>query len=221
MPKRALPRFVVWCLLLLLTQASPAKDPADKREREMLRRMQQQLQQVQAQLSSLEKERVGLSQSLDKAAREAKAAQGRAARLDRELKTERQQREDLTKELERARQDLASERERLARSETRLADTQKILEQTSRALTNSEEGKRHLEGVRTRQEREIALCEDKNKRLYVIGRELMVRFEQKSCNEILAQREPFTGLKRVEVENLLEEYRDKLDEQRLIKPPGG
>ncbi len=48
----------------------------------------------------------------------------------------------------------------------------------------------------------------------------MTRFEQKTCGEILAQKEPFTGLKRVEVENLLEEYRDKLDEQKLIKPPG-
>jgi hypothetical protein len=49
----------------------------------------------------------------------------------------------------------------------------------------------------------------------------MTRFEQKSCNEILVQKEPLFGLKRVEIENLLEEYRDKLDEQKLIKAPGG
>lgn len=63
--------------------------------------------------------------------------------------------------------------------------------------------------------------EGKNLKLYQTGRELMTRFEQKSYGEILAQKELFTGLKRVEIENLQEEYRNKLDEQKLIKPPGG
>jgi hypothetical protein len=42
----------------------------------------------------------------------------------------------------------------------------------------------------------------------------MDRFEHKTCGERLAEKEPFTGFKKVETENLLEEYRDKLDDQK-------
>lgn len=207
--------------LLVTGPAAAASDKKANREREMLRRAQMQLQQVQGQIGTLEQEKAKLTQDLDAAAKAAKSAEGRAARLNRELKGERQQREALAKEIEQVKRDLAGARERLEQTSGRLTETQQSLVQTQRTLAATEADKRNLEGIKTRNEREIALCEDKNLKLYQTGRELMVRFEKKSCGEVMAQGEPFTGLKRVEVENLLEEYRDKLDEQKLIKPPGG
>lgn len=215
-------------LIFLLALASlfwgPVWADADKkagREREAMRRAQMQLQQVQGQVSSLEQEKAQLGKERDQARKDAKAAHGRLRKSERSLAEEKARGEQMAKELEGARQDLAATRARLNDTEGKLADTAKTLLQTQQTLARTEADKRGLEGVKVRQEKEIALCEGKNLKLYQTGRELMTRFEQKTCNEILAQKEPFFGLKRVEVENLLEEYRDKLDEQKLIKPPGG
>lgn len=198
-----------------------ASDKKPGREREALRRVQLQLQQVQSQVSALEQEKAALGKERDQARKEAQAVRGKLRKSERDLAEEKTRGEQLAKELEGVKQDLSATRTRLQDTEGRLADTAKTLFQTQQTLARTEAEKRALESLKVRQEKDIAACEGKNLRLYQTGRELMTRFEQKTCGEILAQKEPFTGLKRVEMENLLEEYRDKLDEQKLIKPPGG
>ncbi len=196
-------------------------DKKQNREREALRRVQTQLQQAQDQVSALEQEKAALGKERDQARKEAQAVRGKLRKSERDLAGEKTRVEELTKALDGAQQDLSATKSRLAETESRLADTAKALFQTQQTLARTEADKRALEGIRIRQEKDIAACEGKNLKLYQTGRELMTRFEQKTCGEILAQKEPFTGLKRVEVENLLEEYRDKLDGQKLVKPPGG
>lgn len=215
-------RLVVLLVLgsLVFGPAAAASDKKASREKEAMRRAQMQLQQVQGQLATLEQEKATLGSERDQARKDAKAAQGKLGKLNKSLSEEKARGEQLAKELEAVKQDLAASQTRLTDTETRLTETAKNLNQTQQTLARTESDKRQLEGVKTRQEREIASCEGKNLKLYQTGRELMTRFEQKTCGEILAQKEPFTGLKRVEVENLLEEYRDKLDDQKLIKPPG-
>jgi chromosome segregation ATPase len=190
------------------------------REREALRRAQMQLQQIHGQVSTLAQEKAVLGKELEQSRKQAKTAQGKLRKAERGFADEKARGEQLAKEMEALKQDLASTRSRLTDTEGKLAETTKTLSQTQQNLARTEADKRGLEGVKLRQEKEISACEGKNLKLYQTGRELMTRFEQKTCGEILAQKEPFTGLKRVEVENLLEEYRDKLDEQKLIKPPG-
>ncbi len=216
-------RIVVWLILCGLA-SGPGFAGSDKkagREKEALRRVQMQLQQVQGQVATLEQEKSQLGSQLDQARKEARAVQGKLRKLIQSLSEEKSRGEQLRKEVEEVKQALASSKSRLADTEAGLAETSNKLQRTQQTLARTEADKRQLEGVKLRNEKEIASCEDKNLKLYQTGRALMTRFEQKSCGEILAQKEPFTGLKRVEVENLLEEYRDKLDEQKLIKPPGG
>lgn len=214
--------FLVIAMTMLLWQPAWADtDRQVSREREALRRAQMQLQQVQGQVSSLEQEKAQLGKERDQAVRDAGAAQSRLRRTRNSLAEAKTRGEQLARELEGLKQELATATTRLADSEGQLAETTRTLMQTQQSLARTEADKRGLEGIRLRHEREIALCEDKNAKLYQTGRSLMTRFEQKTCGEILAQQEPLFGFRRVEVENLLEEYRDKLDEQRLIKPPGG
>ena len=215
-----------WITLLLLCSVAvgsvqASSDKKANREREALRRAQMQLQQVQGQVATLEADKAKLGSERDLALKESKAAQSKVRNLSRNLAEEKQQAAQLLKDLETHKQDLATTQTRLTDTEAKLAETAKNLVQTRQTLAQTEADKRQLEGVKSRQEREIASCESKNLKLYQTGRDLMTRFEQKSCNEIMAQKEPLFGLKRVEIENLLEEYRDKLDEQKLIKPPGG
>jgi len=44
-----------------------------------------------------------------------------------------------------------------------------------------------------------------------VGGEVLELYEKKSCLVSVLQSEPFTGLKRVEIENAVEDLRDKLD----------
>jgi chromosome segregation ATPase len=204
---------VVLCLAGISTHAE-ASDKKASREREALRRVQQQLSQVRGQLSVLEQEKARLSEDLDNAEGSSKAAENKAARLQREVSAGKRQQASLVNELAKAREELVTVNRDLAETRTNLAETTRTLQQT-------EAEKRDLEAVKVRNEREMASCERKNLALYELGRSLMDRFEHKTCAETLAQKEPFTGLKQVETENLLEEYRDKLDSQKHVKPPGG
>lgn len=207
-----------WVVLLvvgaLLSGSAIASDKKANREREMLRRAQIELQQAREQSAALEAEKNKSVKELEQVSKSGKAAEAKAARLARELKEEQAQRGQMETEL-------AAAKQRLAELESKVAELTGSLDETRRTLAGTEAAKKNLEGIKTRNEREIALCEDKNKSLYQVGRDLMVRYEKKSCEDVLAQREPFTGLKRVEVENLMEEYRDKLDEQKTVKGPGG
>ncbi len=218
-PRYFLP--LMLCALMIAGGAHAASDKKASREREALRRAQMELQQARGQLSGLEQEKAQLAKDLEAAGKAAKSAEGRAGRLRRDLKAEQQRREALEKELEQTKQDLAGSGQRLAETRKTLGETGAKLAETADLLRRTQAEKSNLESIKARNEREIASCEDKNLKLYQTGRELMLRFERKTCGEIMAQGEPFTGLKRVEVENLLEEYRDKLDEQKLVKPPGG
>lgn len=208
----ALSLVLLFCMAGFATHAG-ASDKKANREREALRRVQQQLSQVQGEMTALEDEKAKLAADLEKAQASSKAAEGKVARLQHGLGTSKQQLTSLANELTQVKAELAT-------TAQHLSEAQKTLAETTQTLHQTEAEKRNLETIRTRNERDIASCERKNLALYEVGRSLMDRFEQKTCGEVLAEKEPFAGLKKVETENLLEEYRDKLDEQRLIKPPG-
>ena len=139
---------------------------------------------------------------------------GKAARLQRELGASKRQQASVS-------QELTLTKEALATTAQHLAETQKTLAETSRTLQQTEAEKRDLETLKARNARDMAALEHDNVALYALGRSLMDRFKHKTCGEILEEKEPFTGLKKVETENLMEEYRDKLDDQKYLKPPGG
>jgi septal ring factor EnvC (AmiA/AmiB activator) len=59
------------------------------------------------------------------------------------------------------------------------------------------------------------LCETNNGELYRIGRELVDWYASKGPLNAILEAEPFTGMKSVEMENLLESYREKLETRHL------
>lgn len=61
----------------------------------------------------------------------------------------------------------------------------------------------------------LAVCEEKNGALAGVATELMAKYRDVGFWESLQRREPFTRVRRVEVENLLEEYRDRVEASRI------
>ena len=64
-------------------------------------------------------------------------------------------------------------------------------------------------------ERRLADREAKNLRLFVLGNEILTRYEEFSLGNAIRAKEPFVGLTRTKLENLVQDYQDKLLDQRV------
>ena len=63
-------------------------------------------------------------------------------------------------------------------------------------------------------ERRVAYLENKNVELFKLGNEILNRYEDFSLGNALSAKEPFVGVTRVKLENLIQDYQDKLLDQR-------
>jgi chromosome segregation ATPase len=191
-----------WVLVSLL--AAPAWAANESREKQMLRRMQQQVQQTEQARAQAEQEKIAAL--ADKAAAEAELKKLGAA--ERKLSAEQAARSRAESGLKSTQSELEGLKTRLAETEKKLADSIALQRATAGKLAQAEQ---HLAG----KGEDLKLCRAHNGSLYTLGREMMQKYHDKSCQDALAQAEPFTGLKRIEVENLMETWRDQLDRDKL------
>jgi hypothetical protein len=63
----------------------------------------------------------------------------------------------------------------------------------------------------------LKTCEDRNGALFRLGREILDRYARVGIGDVLATREPFVGARRVELENLVQDYGDKLHDQLVAR----
>ena len=61
----------------------------------------------------------------------------------------------------------------------------------------------------------LGRCEKHNSEFARIADELIVKYRDKGVVDSIAQKEPFTGLKQIEIEKLIQEYQDKIDDHQL------
>jgi chromosome segregation ATPase len=123
----------------------------------------------------------------------------------------------------------ASLEKKNAASEARAASCESKNGQLSARLAKVEAETQALEQkqretFRTLQEREKELralnlkydqAAEHNARLCVIGNELIRKYESKGVVKTLLTKEPFTQIKKVELEKLAQDYKDKIDQQKL------
>jgi len=205
-------------LLALALAGSACAAPADKkanREREMLRKMQASQQQLSDEKAQLEKDMADLGKkvaTLSGQSGSLRAALGRAETKAAEVQ----------KELEASRRESAALGEKLQDSQKKfdeLVGQHKEKLQTLAARDNElaqvrsdlEAQGRNLDASESRN----TSCEEKNLTLYRLNVELAERYRNKGFFDAVGQVEPFTQLKNVEIENILQEYRDKFDAERI------
>jgi hypothetical protein len=68
-------------------------------------------------------------------------------------------------------------------------------------------------------ERQVADQQRRNAAMYQLGIELLDRYEKFGLGTALTAREPFVGLTRVKFENLIQDYGDKLADERIKTQP--
>lgn len=188
----------------LLPEAMAASNK-DSKERQALRRAQSQLNEAQQQKSLLEQEKAGLAEQMEDLKKKSDGlesgvarANARRAALDREVEVLNKDKAELSGKLQATMQEMTKKQ----------AEAMQTMQHKEREI-------KRLEAELARQTRQGEMCEVKNSQLYQINAELMDKYQSKGVFGALLQAEPFTQLKSVEVENLLQEYRDKLDAQRV------
>ena len=62
------------------------------------------------------------------------------------------------------------------------------------------------------------VAEQKNTELYKLGQELLSLYENKKLFDVMGAGEPVTKLKRVEYENVMQDYQDRLRASRIVRP---
>ncbi|WP_428827813.1 hypothetical protein ACLIKD_07525 [Azonexus sp. IMCC34842] len=183
---------VVLAAVMLTVPAFAAEKNVD-RSKEQVRRLQQAQRQLEQEKAKLGEEKAAVEAELGEARKKAEAETRRAASLAKDVSA-----------LRTARDAVAG---KLAESEAELRRTQ---EQQRFAEA---EGKR-LQAALASEKQQLAVTIERNKEMHKVSGEVLSLYEKKSCFDSAFQREPLTGLKRVEIENAVEDLRDKLDSQR-------
>lgn len=194
----------------LLAGNARSEDKGPSREKEALRRVQQQVQQLRQEKMIMEEKVAGFDQEKILLTQERdKLVNGALART----KSEILKREQLQLALEAMTQEKQMQKREY---EERLAELLAKQSNTERDLTQTRMQKSQAESTTMKREQQVAICEEKNTKLYQHGRDLIEQCRDRSATDAVLRLEPFTGIKRVAIENVLEEYRDKMDTQKLI-----
>jgi len=194
------------CNSSTLHAADQANSPED-RLRGMLRSTMLQLRDAQNQVATLQsaqaesdKAKKTLSDRVDELTKQAAADKDSATKTIADLNT------------------------KVTDQDTLLAQLKDALEKWKGAYTKAVEVANTKEAQRAKFEsqaivlqRRVDDAETKNLALYQLGKEVLNRYEKFGLGTAITAREPFVGITKVKLENLVQDYSDKLSDQ-IIKP---
>jgi hypothetical protein len=106
----------------------------------------------------------------------------------------------------------------VARQDKEIAQLKETIESCQQAaeLTRKKDAERAklVDEAVTELERLVADRQMKNLALYKIGTEILQRYQQFGLGDAISAREPFVGITRVKLQNLVQDYQDKLLNER-------
>jgi chromosome segregation ATPase len=148
--------------------------------------------------------------------------------------------DDAKKQLQAANKELAELKSGSGAAQAQLAAAQAAAQRDAQALEQSRArmqelvdrfrdtatSLREVETDRSRLQQELAQekasfdqCAERNYQLYQVDREVLDRYEHQGLFSYLASAEPFTRIKRTQIENYVDEYRARAEELRVQKTP--
>jgi chaperonin cofactor prefoldin len=72
-----------------------------------------------------------------------------------------------------------------------------------------------LRTTQNAKDRELTACVDKNAQLYLLGNEVLDRMDNQGVWSAIKDKEPFTKISRTRLENLIDDYRYRVNELKL------
>ncbi|MEI6535424.1 MAG: hypothetical protein WCN98_08805 [Verrucomicrobiaceae bacterium] len=199
--------------IFLLIAASSAiaqqqPDPAAaamKKMRESLRNSMIQVQTLEAERATLQTEKADADEKIKTL----------TAQLVNEQKNSAEQKAAAEKEITTLKTQAANQATELTGLKESLEKWKKHDEQAVAALKTQASERSRLASEKIMLERKVADREAKNMELYKTANEILTRYRKFGLGSALAAREPFTGISRAKLETLVQDYSDKLADQKL------
>ncbi|MEO5690207.1 MAG: hypothetical protein ABIR54_22845 [Burkholderiaceae bacterium] len=215
--RRLLACAVAACVLLPAPASAQDKsaERVARRAQLQMQSLQQQVQDAQSAQARADADKTEAEKKLAAQAQEIPRQQAAAHQAATALKVSEAARTDLQARLtalekqsaEQKRADDAAHAAKLAEVQEKLAwrDSQQRLLQTR--FDNEVD--------------QVFVCSDKNRKLVELSAELLVRYRNKGLGAIASQHDPLLGIGQVEMFNLVQDYHDRGETQRLIPTPPG
>jgi len=203
------------CLLLaIVAGAAHAADvtPAEARLRDALRGATQQLRAAQDQVAELQAAQAATDKEKEGLQGQIKAAADQLAELSQKSAADKAASDKTIAGLNAEVSDQAG----------KIVQGSEALEKWKAAYNQAAEIARAKEAARAKLAEQLVLAqrviadrETQNLTLYKIGSEILTRYEKFSLGEALSAKEPFVGTARVRLENQIQDYEDKLADQKI------
>lgn len=210
---------ILTILLIGVHMSGTAAEKQDKAARRANILMQKMKQDMEAEKSAMQTQFEQEKKSMSEALNQAKTAQrSHSAQLQGQSRRNQQ----LQAESQKLTQEKAALSAQLQQLQSQLAEQAQRLEVTEQQLksakadldVNDQQRKKLVANVSTAHQR-LASCEEKNSRLYAYGNDLVGLYADASTYQKIMRAEPFFQLKRVELENILQDKRTQLIENKV------
>jgi len=199
--------FGVFSILALVGRGAGEADNGEARLRENLRGVMLQLRNAQADLTNAQAVQATQADEI-KSLKEQLALVKKNSADDRLV---------ADKKVEKLDAKLAEQVGETARNKEALEQWKAEYEKATTAAQATEAKRAQLFSDGIVLERQVADLRAKNAALYRLGKEILGRYEKLGLGEQFLAREPFIGRTRVALENLIQDYDDKLTDQRVKK----
>jgi chromosome segregation ATPase len=113
-----------------------------------------------------------------------------------------------------------SSAQQLEQSKARLQELVGRFRDTAVTLRGVEAERAQLEQQLNQAKASFDQCAERNYALYQVDNEVLDKYEHQGAWSYAARAEPFTRLKRTQIENLVDEYRQRAEELRVQKAAG-
>ena len=177
-----------------------------------MKKMRDSLRNTMIQLQTVEAERATLQTAKAEADEKIKSL---TAQLVDEQKKSAEQKAAAEKEIATLKTQTANQAVELTGLKESLEKWKKHDEQAVAMLKAQASERSKLASEKIMLERKVADREAKNVELYKTGNEILTRYRKFGLGSALVAREPFTGISRAKLETLVQDYADKLADQKL------
>jgi len=172
----------------------------------------QQLQQLGAERTELQAQNAKLQKDLDDLRKERDSLKGAQQGLERRVQASDAAVHQAQASV--ADQRAANDRE-ITKWKNELEQVVQKFRETAQTLQDVETDRNALKQQLAVQERKVSACVDNNLALYKINLEVLDRLDHQSLWSNVARAEPFTKIKRTQLDNMVVEYRERADAQRV------
>lgn len=211
---------VVAVLLVMSGSAAFAQDAASKqaaRERELLRRAQAAQKQAEEARAAVEAEREKLEAQVKALKSKESESAGEVARARQKGDSLRTAVDAMTAERDQLAKEKAVLAERLNQSEARASRLSADLAAVTAAKTDTDKSLSEMTASRGQVQQTLDDCRIRNREMRDLVDELMTKYREVGFWDVLKRREPFTGLRRAQVDNLLESVRERAEDAQVTR----